>query len=285
MMRMLMLVIISGLLAPTLADDRVWQREASEAARDFVVRLTADKGMPKALHSNVEKVLLAYPETWKAFRWGAEGADLQLSSGLWLPFSRSRLSDHAERLANPTLEEMLTDAYPATVESPNWPANLDPGRYRSESFFKEVYGGTEAAVRANLEEVSFLGRKLMFNKKNGGAGALRKVAAMLAVALPDHPEWEPYLSKLGGTFNWRTVAGTTQLSAHSFGIAIDTNPDRAAYWRWSKEPQGAMSYRRAFPAGIVQAFEACGFIWGGKWWAYDLMHFEYRPEFFVQPRG
>jgi len=27
-----------------------------------------------------------------------------------------------------------------------------------------------------------------------------------------------------------------------------------------------------------QTFEHHGFIWGGKWWHFDTMHFEYRPE-------
>jgi hypothetical protein len=108
---------------------------------------------------------------------------------------------------------------------------------------------------------------------------LGRVAARLEKELPEHPEWKAYLQDLGGTFNWRTVAGTSQLSAHSFGIAIDLNPAHGAYWRWSKFDPSDMSFRLRFPAGIVEAFEAEGFIWGGKWWAYDLMHFEYRPEF------
>ena len=29
---------------------------------------------------------------------------------------------------------------------------------------------------------------------------------------------------------------------------------------------------------IVEIFERHGFIWGGKWYHYDTMHFEYRPE-------
>jgi hypothetical protein len=28
----------------------------------------------------------------------------------------------------------------------------------------------------------------------------------------------------------------------------------------------------------VEIFERHGFIWGGKWYHYDTMHFEYRPE-------
>jgi len=28
----------------------------------------------------------------------------------------------------------------------------------------------------------------------------------------------------------------------------------------------------------VAVFERHGFIWGGKWFHYDTMHFEYRPE-------
>jgi hypothetical protein len=37
-------------------------------------------------------------------------------------------------------------------------------------------------------------------------------------------------------------------------------------------------YRNVIPHGIVDIFEKHGFIWGGKWYHYDTMHFEYRPE-------
>ena len=39
-------------------------------------------------------------------------------------------------------------------------------------------------------------------------------------------------------------------------------------------------WRNRFPQAIVDAFEAEGFIWGGRWYHYDTMHFEYRPELF-----
>jgi hypothetical protein len=32
------------------------------------------------------------------------------------------------------------------------------------------------------------------------------------------------------------------------------------------------------PQEIIDIFERHGFIWGGKWYHYDTMHFEYRPE-------
>jgi hypothetical protein len=37
-------------------------------------------------------------------------------------------------------------------------------------------------------------------------------------------------------------------------------------------------YRNRIPHRIVEIFERHGFIWGGKWYHYDTMHFEYRPE-------
>ena len=35
-------------------------------------------------------------------------------------------------------------------------------------------------------------------------------------------------------------------------------------------------FRRDFPQGIVDAFEAEGFIWGGKWHDYEFGYFEYQ---------
>ena len=71
-------------------------------------------------------------------------------------------------------------------------------------------------------------------------------------------------------------------ASNSFGIAIDLNPSLGAYWKWERDQDrlGDMKRRLAYPGKIVRIFEKHGFIWGGKWYHYDLMHFEYRPEFF-----
>jgi hypothetical protein len=54
--------------------------------------------------------------------------------------------------------------------------------------------------------------------------------------------------------------------------------DKAAYWRWQPPAQLATFSRKNWPDEIVEAFERHDFIWGGKWWHFDTMHFEYRPE-------
>jgi len=36
--------------------------------------------------------------------------------------------------------------------------------------------------------------------------------------------------------------------------------------------------RKNWPTEIIETFERHGFIWGGKWWHFDTIHFEYRPE-------
>ena len=96
----------------------------------------------------------------------------------------------------------------------------------------------------------------------------------------DHPETRGYILPTAGTFFWRTVKGSPRLSAHSFAIAVDLNVKKGIYWQWVKAGSEAMveRVRTAYPQAVVEAFEAEGFIWGGKWAAFDLMHFEYRPE-------
>ena len=92
-------------------------------------------------------------------------------------------------------------------------------------------------------------------------------------AIAADPTLAPYLQKLGGTFVQRNIAGTDRPSAHSYGISIDLNVERSHYWRWQKG-----GWKNAIPQKIVDAFEDQGFIWGGRWYHFDTMHFEYRPE-------
>ena len=69
------------------------------------------------------------------------------------------------------------------------------------------------------------------------------------------------------------------MSSHSHGIAIDIGLKHAHYWRWFGKPEGGViKYKNRIPFEIVRIFEKHGFIWGGKWYHDDTMHFEYRPE-------
>jgi hypothetical protein len=156
--------------------------------------------------------------------------------------------------------------------------NFDPGRIRNEAFFKKLYGATAKEVRKNLKRIRWLPRSaprpvyLRVTRVNGVDRALEAVSRELD-RLPKR--YLKYLYPVGGTFKWRRIAGTKRLSVHSFGAAVDINVKHSAYWRWSR---GGYRYRNEIPLKIVEIFERHGFIWGGKWYHYDTMHFEYRPE-------
>lgn len=85
-------------------------------------------------------------------------------------------------------------------------------------------------------------------------------------------------------FNCRTVAGSTKLSQHAFGLAIDVNPLVNPYVKASgvDPPEGAPYADRArTDAGmihrddaVVRAFAAQGWSWGGYWsQGKDYQHF------------
>lgn len=179
---------------------------------------------------------------------------------------------HDEALNDPDLEDMLSQEY-VNGELQEPPAeNFEPGRIRYEPFFLKMYGNNSSQVQKNLVNVTWVdGSVLKFNNVNGAAVQLEKAAEELK-QLPD--EFHKYLKNIGGTFVWRNISGTNRLSNHSYGTAIDINTKYSDYWQWNK----SLSYRNRIPIEIVNIFEKYGFIWGGKWYHYDTMHFEYRPE-------
>jgi hypothetical protein len=144
-----------------------------------------------------------------------------------------------------------------------------------------MYGDCRAAgFTKTLANVVWLpgkdGRHLKFSRINGAAEALQKISNELA-RLPDR--FLVYVRPSQGTFNCRTIAGTNRRSAHGFGIAIDIAAAHSHYWLRAKPGAGGhIAYKNEIPWEIVRIFEAHGFIWGGKWYHYDTMHFEYRPE-------
>lgn len=195
--------------------------------------------------------------------------------------------DHIEHksfqqlLSHPDIEDQFFYPYlkgtiPASIEPYS-----DPGRIRNESFFKKLYGESPREVRRNLVEIiwcpKMVGETIKVTKVNKVHKALEKVSAELDA----HPELKPYLSDIGGMFNWRKIRGTNRLSMHSFGMTIDINTRYSDYWQWTcrcTEEEVKLPYQNRIPQKIVDIFEKNGFIWGGKWYHYDTMHFEYRPE-------
>ena len=181
-------------------------------------------------------------------------------------------------LERPDLKDMLALPYPLAQWSPPPAMNSDPGRARNAAFFAKMYGDcTNGQVARNLVEVVWLpkkaGQKLKISRVNGIADRLTAISR----ALDDLPaRFDVYLKPSAGTYICRPIAGTGQISGHGYGIAIDIATKHSHYWRWSKG--GASAYRNEIPNEIVRIFEANGFIWGGKWYHYDTMHFEYRPE-------
>lgn len=190
--------------------------------------------------------------------------------------SRSQLFDR------PDLQDTLHWPYPVkrNIEPP--PEGADPGRIRHLGFLKILYGADRTVVRQQLVDVQWLPglskRVIQFNGRHGAAAALQSVSNELA-KLPRR--FHKYILKTNGTFNWRYIKGTKRLSAHAFAIAIDLDIRHTDYWRWARDTQGRFKFKNRIPIEIVEIFERYGFIWGGRWWHFDTMHFEYRPEFFT----
>jgi hypothetical protein len=162
--------------------------------------------------------------------------------------------------------------------------NVEPGRLRSQSFFDAMYGTSSVEVRKHLRKVWWEPCQCMmqFSILNGAADALEKVGQEII----KDPNLINYVNKPLGSFNWRVIAGTKRRSMHAYGVAIDFSlpHELGQYWGWQSckgqrpcnFPESVLHNKSLHK--IVRIFETKGFIWGGKWYHFDTLHFEYRPE-------
>jgi D-alanyl-D-alanine carboxypeptidase len=222
-----------------------------------------------------QRLLTAYPEFLSSI--SISGNTLIWKDGARTPLSAGQTyASPADRLNRPDVTEMLRQLYPACqpLQAPAYAE--DPGRARPAAFFGRMYGSSAAAVRAHLVPVDWFGQKVLFSKVNGANLALEAVERDLKA----QPALKRYLTPSAGSFVWRAVARSARQSAHSWGIAIDLNTAFSNYWQWEgfREFAPGISYRNRLPQAVVWAFERHGFVWGGRWYHHDTMHFEYRPE-------
>jgi hypothetical protein len=195
-----------------------------------------------------------------------------LPDGKRIPFDDGKAKSFDEKLAAPDVEDLFSIPYQCGAIGEVREENDDPGRIRIEAIFAATYGGDDVA--AQQIRIRFLGLPVRVHRLI--ASALGRVAARLEEARKRDRSLDPFLRRLSGGFAQRKIAGTDRPSAHAFGIAIDLDKSMSDYWRWQKTKP--LRWRNRIPQAIVDAFEAEGFIWGGRWYHYDTMHFEYRPE-------
>jgi peptidoglycan L-alanyl-D-glutamate endopeptidase CwlK len=227
----------------------------------------------------LERLVLAYPEHLAGFEENVL---------IWKDSTRMIFDDSIPvkdwyTLNNfPDLEDQFRFPYMRGMEFDTPSFRFSPGTIRYEPFFKKMYGGDKDAVEKNLASVVWLPNTAQKNLKVTTVNDLHLRVQAISDELEARPALRKFFDNPAGVYNWRVIKGTTQLSMHSFGIAFDINAKQAHFWRWEDYPNDSnLVYKNKIPLEIVEVFEKYGFIWGGKWYRYDTMHFEYRPEFLL----
>ncbi|WP_198305587.1 M15 family metallopeptidase [Arcobacter vandammei] len=225
-----------------------------------------------------KRLILAYPDFLEKY----EDNFIFFKDGSKLLFSDDKTySNYEDRLNNSSLKEQMSMKYVKVEDDINFipTQNDDAGRFRNEEFFKKMYGQNKKEIEKNLVKIKWLekseNKTILVTKINNIDKKLANISKELDV-LPK--EYKKYLTNIAGTYKYRTISKTKRLSSHSFGISIDLNTKYSNYWLWEKKSDKIASYKNQIPKEIVKIFEKYGFIWGGNWYHYDTMHFEYRPE-------
>lgn len=208
---------------------------------------------------------------------------LTLSSGQTLIYDDGLTKTYDEKINSADIQDMLEQAYPLDDPATLPSVEQDPGRFRVYAFFDAIYGSTKEATYGNLDKVTYGSQTLKFSKINDAALSLQNAVNEAAILVNSDASVGAYLYPSSGTYNYRFISGTTILSMHAYGIALDMKYNNQDYWQWA-DPVKAEARYEAYPKALVQIMEDHGFIWGGKWAHYDIVHYEYRPEIILKAK-
>jgi hypothetical protein len=244
----------------------------------FTVALALGYAAPAlAADPALDALVAAYPDHLASY----DEKDLIWKDGTRMTLSTGGTAKSFQELLDfPDIKDQFAIPYPLGKDLKVPAVNEDPGRIRNEKFFLKMYGDCrKGEVAKRLKTMPW-----MPSRRGGSVGVttVNGVNERLAVAVKDletlPADMNKYLVPSAGTYNCRTIANTNRLSVHAFAAAIDINDKLSDYWEWAKGKDGAPLWKNRIPAAIGEIFERHGFIWGAKWYHFDTMHFEYRPE-------
>jgi hypothetical protein len=159
---------------------------------------------------------------------------------------------------------------------------------------ESLWGSTETEIRRHAGVVTFLDHRMFVNDVL--RAPLAAVERDLEAAARYDGAVADWIAGIDITYSFssRDISATDTPSYHAWGLAFDIVPTsyhgRHVYWRWSRalDRQGwqdiPLEDRWSPPDRVVEIFERHGFVWGGKWGYFDMIHFEYRPEILVYNR-
>ena len=157
-----------------------------------------------------------------------------------------------------------------------------------------LWGSEEEEIREHGSSITFLDHKMFVN--DFLLEPLARVERDLLRAARRDPSVARWMGELDITYSFvsRRIAGSPTRSHHAWGLAVDFVPEsyegQHVYWRWSRalDREGweeiPLEERWSPPSAVVEIFERQGFVWGGKWARFDMIHFEYRPEIILYNR-
>lgn len=262
-MNKILLLIITGTLF-------VQCKQAPQTAVTSNEVHTSDSLVIDTIPLGAAILMKVYPDCVKDYQDGY----LMMADGSQILYDDKREKDFEALLDESSPKDMFSMPYVRNTEKPKYLA--DAGRSRCEQLFKCMYGHNAAEVQKQMENVEWFGQQIKFSKTNGCSDSLRVVAR----EIKKYPNYLEYM-KQSSSFYWRSVRGAKRQSSHSYGIAIDINTQYSNYWLWTNKgakETDKIIYENKIPLEIVHIFEKHGFIWGGRWYHYDTMHFEFRPE-------
>lgn len=233
-------------------------------------------GCTALLNANPQCLVQGYPHSVQF----ADEQSVILKNGFTFAYrTPSSKSTWDDKINNGDLETQLSQTYDAGgIDTP--PAYLfDPGRLRYQPFFQALYGKNKKEIEQNLVTIEWPTLKGKIKLRVNKVAGVDKKLFLIGQEIAKLPEDQRIWAEGACTYEYRVIKDTDRLSMHSFGIAIDLAPTKTQYWKGEAASETAkIGYKNTMPLAIVRIFEKYGFIWGGRWYHYDTMHFEYRPE-------